>query len=104
MYDKWLEALPLKFDREQNQIQMQYLCDIIQKQPTILFDNSPGVLNRLKRVFKVFAELTTDCRKKKLNIAKAKMLFNCKKAVITMSGWSLFIQNQQQIIQGLSTN
>ena len=65
LYDKWLLALPLKYDHEENRQQIRNLCEMLTKEPEVLIDNSNEGKERLLRVFKIFGELICNIRKKK---------------------------------------
>lgn len=64
---KWLEVLPLKFDAEENRIQMRFICETMEKEPEVFIDASQQGIERLKRIVKVFAELVAHLKKKKCN-------------------------------------
>lgn len=40
LYMKWLEVLPLKFDAEENRIQMRFICETMEKEPEVFIDAS----------------------------------------------------------------
>ena len=104
LYDKWLLALPLKFDHEENRQQMRNLCEMLTKEPEILIDSSDEGRGRLIKIFKIFGELICNLRKKKCSAENEKVLLEVKQVLAMMGGWPIYKQNDQAIMGNLTAN